>query len=114
MEAARLQGQFWPVTQRLLREQGTWGADHNPRPDLIWDIVDGTALDMPRARVDADSADTRSRIEQDLADARTLGVTRTPGFFVNGRRLKQFGAKELEDLVRAEVARAYDGEAAVR
>lgn len=107
MEAARLQNRFWPVTRRLLREQGTWGADHNPRPELIWDILDGTGLDLRQAREDAASAAVRARLEQDLADARTLGVTRTPGFFVNGRPLKQFGADELKILVRKEMDRAY-------
>lgn len=107
MEAARLQNVFWPVTERLLREQGTWGADHNPRPDLIWGIVDGTGLDLPKAREDAASPAVRDRVEQDLADAKELGVTRTPGFFVNGRPLKHFGADELNELVRQEVSRAY-------
>lgn len=112
MEAARLQGLFWPVTQRLLRDQSTWGADHNPRPDLIWDVVDGTGLNMRKAREDAASASVRTRVEQDLADAKALDVTRTPGFFVNGRPLKQFGANELKELVREEVERAY-GQAGV-
>jgi protein-disulfide isomerase len=107
MEAARLQGLFWPVTQRLLREQSTWGADHNPRPDLVWDLLDGTGLDLRKAREVAASAAVRARLEQDLADARMLGVTRTPGFFVNGRPLKQFGLGELKELVREEVDRAY-------
>lgn len=107
MEAARLQGLFWPVTQRLLREQSTWGADHNPRPDLIWDIVEGTGLNLRQAREDAASSAVRVRLEQDMADAKSLGVTRTPGFFVNGRPLKQFGANELKALVREEVDRAY-------
>lgn len=107
MEAARLQGLFWPVTQRLLRDQSTWGADHNPRPDLIWDVVEGTGLNMRRAREDATSTSVRTRVEQDLADAKALDVTRTPGFFVNGRPLKQFGANELKELVREEVERAY-------
>lgn len=92
MEAARLQGLFWPVTQRLLLEQNTWGADHNPRPDLIWAIVARTGLDLSKAREDAASASVRSRVEQDLADAKALDVTRTPGFFVNGRPLKRFRA----------------------
>lgn len=107
MEAARLQGMFWPVTQRLVRDQRIWGADHNPRPDLIWNLVDGTGLDIPKARGDAASVSVRKRVEQDLADARTLGVTRTPGFFVNGRPLKRFGEKELRELVREEVKRVY-------
>ena len=109
MEAARLQGMFWPVTQRLVRDQRIWGADHNPRPDLIWNLVDGTGLNMHKAREDAASAVVRSRVEQDLADARALGVTRTPAFFVNGRPLKRFGEKELQELVREEVERAYGG-----
>jgi len=112
MEAARLQGLFWPVTQRLLRDQNTWGADHNPRPDLIWDILDGTGLNLAKAREDAASPAVRSRIEQDLADAKELGVTRTPGFFVNGRPLTQFGADELKELVRQEVQRAYPSQGA--
>ena len=112
MEAARLQNLFWPVTERLLREQGTWGADHNPRPDLIWDIVDGTGLNLQRAREDAASSAVRGRVEQDMADAKALDVTRTPGFFVNGRPLKRFGENELNELVRQEVDRAY-GQAGV-
>lgn len=107
MEAARLQGLFWPVAQKLLHTQSTWGADHNPRPDLIWDIVAGTGLDIRKARVDAASASVRTRVEQDVADARALGVTRTPGFFVNGRPLKRFGSDELKELVRQEVERSY-------
>jgi len=113
MEAARLQGLFWPVTQKLLATQSTWGADHNPRPDLIWDIVSGTGLDIRKAREDAASASVRTRVEQDLADAKALDVTRTPGFFVNGRPLKRFGADELKELVRKEVERAY-GQTGVR
>ncbi len=107
MEAARLQGLFWPVTQRLLRDQGTWGADHNPRPDLIWDLLAGTGLNLQKAHEDAASPAVRARVEQDLADARALGVTRTPGFFVNGRPLKHFGADELKQLVQGEVSRVY-------
>lgn len=71
--------------------------------------MDGTGLDMRKAREDAASTVVRNRVEQDLADARALGVTRTPGFFVNGRPLKRFGATELQELVREEVERAYGG-----
>ena len=107
MEAARLQGMFWPVTQAVLRHQSTWGADHNPRPDLIWSIVDGTGLNMIKARDDAASPQVIANIEQDLADAAALNVTRTPGFFVNGRPLKDFGHQQLKALVEDEVALAY-------
>lgn len=107
LEAARLQGQFWPVTRQLLRQQSTWGADHNPRPDLIWGLVDGMGLDMDRLRKDAASEQVLAHMEQDIADARALKVTRTPGFFVNGRPLKEFGQRQLEELVREQVELAY-------
>ena len=38
-------------------------------------------------------------IAQDIADGRTLNVTKTPEFFVNGRPLPVFGYEELKKLV---------------
>lgn len=107
LEAARLQGQFWPVARQLLRQQSTWGADHNPRPDLIWGLVEGMGLDMERLRKDAASEQVLAHIEQDMSDAKALKVNRTPGFFVNGRPLKDFGQRQLEELVREQVELAY-------
>lgn len=42
-----------------------------------------------------------------MADARALGVTKTPGFFVNGRPLPRFGLEELQTLVKEELRGAY-------
>lgn len=107
LEAARLQGLFWPVNRALLNAQRTWGADHDPRPDLIWSIVDGTGLNLRKAREDAGSAEVLANIEQDMADAKILNVTRTPGFFVNGKPLKDFGDEQLKVLVNRELKAAY-------
>ena len=38
-------------------------------------------------------------IAQDLDDARTLNVTQTPEFFVNGKPLPSFGYEQLSTLV---------------
>ena len=38
-------------------------------------------------------------IAQDVEDARPLDVTKTPGFFVNGRPLVEFGFKQLKQLI---------------
>ena len=46
-------------------------------------------------------------IEQDLADAQLLGVSKTPGLFVNGRPLEPFGAQEFRDLVESELRANY-------
>ena len=62
---------------------------------------------MIKARDDAASPQVIANIEQDLADAAALNVTRTPGFFVNGRPLKDFGHQQLKAFVEDEVALAY-------
>ena len=46
-------------------------------------------------------------IRQDLADAETLDVRKTPGFFVNGKPLTPFGSKQLVELVESEIAANY-------
>ena len=42
-------------------------------------------LDVDRFKEDAASAEVKKRISDDMAEATRLGVTGTPGFFVNGR-----------------------------
>ena len=46
-------------------------------------------------------------IAQDLADAQTLNVTKTPEFFVDGQPLPSFGYEQLKEMVDAALARAY-------
>ena len=46
-------------------------------------------------------------LEQDLADAETLGVRKTPGFFVNGKPLEPFGPRPLAQLIKAEIREQY-------
>ncbi len=47
------------------------------------------------------------RIEQDLKDAKTLNVTKTPKFFVNGRPLPTFGLEQLQNRVKEALKSAY-------
>ena len=105
--AAHRQNLFFPVTEVVLNSQDAWATHGNPRPELIWTFLKGTSLDTAKARQDADSPEVKAVLEQDLADASTLNVTMTPGFFVNGRPLASFGYEQLKALVDEEVKRAY-------
>ena len=42
-------------------------------------------------------------MRQDTADMKALKVTATPGFFVNGTPLREFGAEQLKSLVAEEI-----------
>jgi protein-disulfide isomerase len=46
-------------------------------------------------------------IAQDLEDARSLNVSKTPEFFVNGKPLPSFGFEQLKALVDDALASAY-------
>ena len=107
LEAARMQGVFWPVLEAMLKTQSIWAANHQVRADLIWGYLDGTSLNIGKARDDINSPQVRSRVDEDLADAKSLNVTKTPGFFVNGKPLKNFGFEQLKALVQEEVNLAY-------
>jgi thiol-disulfide isomerase/thioredoxin len=52
LEAARLQGKFEVVLERLLETQPRW-APHGRPADSAWSLLDGTGLDVERARRDA-------------------------------------------------------------
>lgn len=45
-------------------------------------------------------------LQQDVQDLTALKVDKTPTFFVNGRPLPSFGAKQLAELVAQEVSKA--------
>ena len=107
LEAARVQGLFWPVTEAVLRGQPQWADHGKPNPELIWDMLDGTGLNIRKARDDAAAPQAQLNLDQDMADAKALEVTRTPGFFVNGKPLTDFGYEQLKALVEQEVKLAY-------
>lgn len=103
LEAARLQDKFEPVLQALLEFQPEW-ADHN-KPDIekAWARAQEAGLDIERAKRDAAKSDMDVTLQKDSADVKTLEVTRTPTFFVNGQPLTQFGPRPLYDMVKQEV-----------
>jgi protein-disulfide isomerase len=62
---------------------------------------------MEQLKADMNSPEIARRIEQDLNDAKTLKVTQTPEYFVNGRPLPTWGLEQLQALVREEVQANY-------
>ena len=107
LEAARLQELFWPVTEAVLRDQPKWADHGRPQPELIWGMLDGTGLDIRKAKADAATPAVQANLDQDMADAKTLNVTQTPGFFVNGKPLIDFGYEQLNTMVSDAVKQAY-------
>jgi len=79
--AAGAQGKFWEMHDILFVNQTKLS-----RADLLA-YARSLNLNMPAFQKALDNHTYRPTIERDLAEAKGLGVTTTPTFFVNGRRL---------------------------
>lgn len=99
LEAARKQGKLWPALEALLVTQADWSPHHTPQVSRVWKHLEGLGLDFDQMAIDINAPEITRIIEQDLADAKTLNVTKTPEFFVNGKPLPSFGYRQLQQLV---------------
>ncbi|HEY0885069.1 MAG TPA: thioredoxin domain-containing protein [Ramlibacter sp.] len=104
LEASRRQGRFWQALEALFAAQPSWVQHHQARPELIWPVLARAGLDTTQLRADMQAPEVARIVAQDLADASTLNVRKTPEFFVNGRPLPSFGWDQLQTLVDQELA----------
>jgi len=83
-EAARAQGKFWQMHDKLFAQQQA----------LSPAIYEQTAseLDLGKFRAALQASETRARADADLEAARQAGVTGTPTFVVNGEVVVGSGA----------------------
>ena len=99
LEAARKQGKFWQALEALLAAQADWAPHHTAEVERIWPHLERAGLDVKQLRSDMNAPAIANVIEQDLLDAQTLKVTKTPEYFVNGKPLPRFGIEPLRALV---------------
>ena len=98
--AAHEQGKFWEYHDKLFANM-----QKMQRPALIQYARD-LGLDISRFEAALDNPRNKAIVNADMAEAKALGVTGTPGFFVNGRFLS--GAKpfnEFAQVINAELTK---------
>lgn len=103
LETARIQGKFESVLEALYATQPAWAAHGAPRLEVAWNAAGQAGLDLERAKADRMLPGIVAVLNQDKGDLATIGIRQTPTFFVNGKRLTEFGPRQLMDMVRAEV-----------
>jgi protein-disulfide isomerase len=98
--AAHEQGKFWEMHDKIFANQQKMSRDQYIA------YAKELKLDVAKFTKSMDDAAIKARIEADMADAGKLGVSGTPGFFVNGKFLsgaKPFG--EFAAAINAELKR---------
>lgn len=107
LEAARKQGKYWEALEVMYQTQPQWASHHRPQPEKVWAFLAAGGVNVDTLRRDMKNPDLMAIVNQDIADAKTLGVSKTPQFFVNGKPLMSFGYRQLKAMLDAEVAAQY-------
>lgn len=80
-EAAHRQGKFWEMHDLIFANQ------REMSETKYVEYAQQIGLDMDRYKSDVAASEVKAKVDADAAEAQKLGVTGTPGFFVNGRFL---------------------------
>jgi len=107
LEAAKKQGKYWETLNIMFKSQPYWASHSNPQPQRILQFLPKAGVDVEQIRKDMNDPAIAKLIDQDLADAKTLNIKKTPEFFVNGKPLQTFGSKQLLQLVESEIRANY-------
>lgn len=113
LEAAGEEGKFWQALDLIFRKQSEWGEVHGAPPSAakpdVDKIFEGFAkelgMNVEKYLAAARSNKYTAKVERDRKDGQTLGVRKTPTFFVNGRELARFSEADLRALVAEEMAK---------
>ncbi len=92
-EAASKQGRFWEMYDRI------YGHEPPITERLLLEFAADLRLDLDRFAADLASDETRNRVDQDLEEGRSEGVTGTPTLFVAGERYD--GAWDFYSMLEA-------------
>lgn len=107
LEAAHLQGKFWPALELLFANQQYWVANHVSQADRAQAVLNSLGLDQMQFATDFNGMAVADAIQEDVMDGKILSVRATPEFFVNGKAMPDFGFEQLKQLVENAVAEAY-------
>jgi protein-disulfide isomerase len=106
-EAAGMQGKFFEYHDALFENQTDWSAAVSPVAFFI-KYAEELDLDTAEFRRHMNSSVLRDKVQAEMDEGRTLGVTGTPTFFLNGERME---IQTFQDFT-TQIAIAVDPEAA--
>jgi protein-disulfide isomerase len=96
--AAHEQGKFWEMHDRLFASGGR--IDRQAALRAAGEL----GLDVRRFERDLDSPELAQRLERDRQDGLAAGLSGTPTFYVNGRRLRRVSGEDFRRAIREALA----------
>lgn len=110
-EAAKLQGKFWEMHDKLFGNQTDWSNLSDPSEKFI-QYASELELDIDKFKTDYDSDVVKNKVNNDYNRGITAKVNATPTFFLNGEKLKNPSTLEdFKTLIDEQLATSQDSEA---
>jgi protein-disulfide isomerase len=91
-EAANEQGKAWEMYKYLFNNQSDLSEQN------VMQGAQQLGMDVEQFSKTLQSSSIQNKINQDIADGKSLGINSTPTFFLNGQKLNLFSP---EDLIKA-------------
>ncbi len=99
MEGIRSEGKYWEALELLFATQDQWASHHNPKPELIPEILAPLGLNLDKILREAKEGRYNQIVELDYADGKAVGVQGTPSFFLNGQKIHKLDFDELRSEI---------------
>lgn len=93
VEAAGLQGKYWEMHEKVYATQADWSNLGDPTIVFVGYAKD-FGLDINKFSTDLNSSTVKDKVKNDLNDGNTIGLTETPTFYLNGKKLILGGSYE--------------------
>ena len=89
-ESAGLQGKYWEMHNLLFESQNSWNnLDSDKRTDKFVSYASQVGVDTAKFKQDLSSKNIDQKISFDQALGKKVGVTGTPSFFLNGKKVDE-------------------------
>ena len=102
-EAAREQDKFEEMHDKLFETQAEWSHSESSKEKTFEGYAQELGLDMKQYRASLKDPAAAQRIEQSKKDAQTLGVTGTPTFFLDGKKIEPTTIADFETKLDAAI-----------
>ena len=87
-EAASKQGKFWEMHDMLYEQQSSWSSLPDAVP-VFGSYAQQLSLNMEQYNADFSDVNTNNIINADYAEGNKLGVSSTPTFFLQGKKIEK-------------------------
>jgi len=97
-EAAGLQGKFWEMYAEIFSNQSEW-SESKISKEIFTNYAEKIGLDTTKFLSDYESKEVIKRVDDSIKGGVKAGVTSTPTFFLNGKKINAQTYEQFKTLI---------------